>query len=68
MLTNTEESLRESSKCATMGRLKRKGPTSHRLSHEAKRLLAALAEKLGIAQSAVLEVIIREKARSEGVQ
>jgi hypothetical protein len=67
-MTNTEKPLHGSAECATMVRVKRKGPTSHRLSHEAKRLLAALGEKLGIAQSAVLEVIIREKARAEGVQ
>jgi hypothetical protein len=67
MLTNTETSLRESAKSGTMIRVKRKTSTSYRMSPEAKRLLAALAEKLGIAQSAVLEVIIREKARSEGV-
>jgi predicted transcriptional regulator len=42
--------------------------TSIRLSPEAKRLLADLAKKLSISQSAVLELAIREKARREGVK
>jgi len=42
--------------------------TSVRLSAEAKRLLAELAKKLSISQTAVLEVAIREKARREGVK
>ena len=35
---------------------------------EAKRLLALLAEKLGLSQAAVLELAIREKAKREGVR
>lgn len=60
--------LHGSSHYATMSRMETKHPTSHRLSPEAVRLLAALAQKLGINQTAVLEVVIREKARFEGVK
>jgi predicted transcriptional regulator len=42
--------------------------TSVRLSPEAKRLLALLAQKLSVSQTAVLELAIREKARREGVK
>lgn len=42
--------------------------TSVRLSQEAKRLLALLAQKLSISQAAVLELAIRDKARREGVK
>ena len=45
-----------------------KRPTSVRLTEEAKRLLAALAKKLGVSQAAVLEIAVREKARREGVK
>jgi hypothetical protein len=45
-----------------------KQPTSHRLTAEALDLLAALAQTWGISQTAVLEVMIREKARDEGVK
>ena len=45
-----------------------KHPTSVRLSDEAKRLLVALAQKLGISQAAVLQLALREKARREGVK
>jgi hypothetical protein len=41
--------------------------TSFRLTAEAARLLAALAERLGISQSACVEVAIREKAKRNGV-
>ena len=44
-----------------------KYPTSVRLSPMAKALLKALSERLGVSQSAVLEIAIREKARAEGV-
>ena len=44
-----------------------KKKTSLTLSEEAKRLLAELASKLGISQTAVLEIIIREKAKKEKV-
>ena len=43
-------------------------PTSHRLSEEARRLLALLAEKLSISQTAILELAIREKAKRERVK
>lgn len=42
--------------------------TSIRLTPEAKRLLEALAEKLGLSHSGALEVAIREKARKERVE
>jgi PIN domain nuclease of toxin-antitoxin system len=42
--------------------------TSMRLSREAKRLIAAPAQKLSISQAAVLELAIREKAKREGVK
>lgn len=45
-----------------------KQKTSVSLSQEARRLLERLAEKSGISQSAVLELAIREKAKSEGVE
>mgnify|MGYP003579923691 CR=1 FL=1 len=43
-------------------------PTSHRPSQEARRLLALLAEKLSISQTAILELAIREKAKRERVK
>lgn len=42
--------------------------TSYTLSEEAKRLLALLAKKYGISQTALLEVLIREKAKQEDVK
>lgn len=45
----------------------KKTSISFRLSSEARRLLKALSENLGISQAAVLEIVIREKARHEGV-
>lgn len=42
--------------------------TSMRLSPEAKRLLVALAQKLGVSQTAILELALREKAKREGVK
>ncbi len=41
--------------------------TSYRLTPEARRLLAALAEKKGISKTAVLEVLIRKEAKEEGL-
>jgi hypothetical protein len=41
---------------------------SHRLTPEAMRLLAVIAAQLGISQAAVLELLIREKARRIGVK
>ena len=45
-----------------------KRSTSLRLSPEAKRLLALLAQTLGISQTAVMEIAIRDKAKREGVK
>lgn len=42
--------------------------SSVRLSSEAKRLQAALAKRLGVSQTAILELAIREKAQREGVE
>jgi hypothetical protein len=44
-----------------------KGATSFRLSAEAKRLLEALAEYLGISQASVIEQAVRQLARREGL-
>lgn len=54
--------------CATIVSMKSKQLTSIRLSAEAKRLRILLAEKLGISQTAVLEIALREKAKREGVK
>jgi predicted DNA-binding protein len=45
-----------------------KKATSFRLSKTAKRLLAELARHLGVSQGAVLELLIREKAKEERVK
>lgn len=45
-----------------------KKQTSIRLSAEADRLREALAEKMGISKSAVLEIAIRDMAAKHGVQ
>jgi len=42
--------------------------TSIRLSAEAKSLLDKLAQNLGVSQSAILELAIREKAKREKVE
>lgn len=42
--------------------------TSFRLSPEAKRLLKELSQSLGISQAAVLEIVIREKAKTENIE
>ena len=42
--------------------------TSWRLSAEARRLLAALAEKAGVSMTAMLEIMIRAQAKREGVK
>ena len=47
--------------------MKPKYPSSLRLSFEAKRLLYKIADKLSISQTAVMELIIREKAKQEGL-
>ena len=41
--------------------------TSVTLSDEAKKLLEELAKKYGVSQTAILELLIREKARQEGL-
>jgi len=45
-----------------------KEAVSFRVTPDAKRLLAALSGKLGIAQSAVLELAVREMAERKGVE
>ncbi len=47
--------------------MKPKSPTSIRLTKVAKYLLKALADKQGISQAAMLEILIREKAKTEGI-
>lgn len=42
--------------------------TSIRLSDDAKRLITLMSEKLGISQTAIIELAIREKAKREGVK
>jgi replication initiation and membrane attachment protein DnaB len=42
--------------------------TSYTLSEEAKRLLAELAKQYGISQTAMLEVLIRERAKQDNVK
>lgn len=43
-------------------------PSGFRLSEEARRLLAALAERMGVSKTAVMEIAIREKAKREKVE
>ncbi len=43
-------------------------PTSVRLSDDAKRLIRLMADKLGISQTAIIELAIREKAKRERVK
>jgi predicted transcriptional regulator len=43
-------------------------PTSVRLSDDAKRLIAEMSRQLGISQSAIIELAIREKAKREGIK
>lgn len=45
-----------------------KKQTSIRMSYAAKELVVLLAERLGISQSAVLELAIRTLAKREGIQ
>ncbi len=45
-----------------------KRKTSFTLTPEGLRLLAELSERLGVSQSAVLELAIREYAHSRGVR
>jgi len=43
-------------------------PTSVRITPTAQRLWDVLAERMGLSKAGVLETLLREKARSEGVQ
>jgi biotin operon repressor len=45
-----------------------KEQTSYRISTTAKQLLALLATKLGLSQTAVIELAIRRLAEAEGVK
>jgi predicted transcriptional regulator len=45
----------------------KKRATSLRLSDQARSLLVRLSERLGISQTAVLEMAIRKLAREEGI-
>lgn len=45
-----------------------KRKTSVTLSDEALRLLDLLAKKSGISKTAVLEIVIREKAKAESIE
>ncbi len=45
-----------------------KAATSMRLSAEARALLAALSERYGINQTAVMEMALRTQARQEGIK
>lgn len=45
--------------------MQKKEPTSIRLTPEAKTLLSRLSDALGVSQAAVLETLIREKAKRE---
>ena len=44
-----------------------KQKTSFTLSAECSRLLRVLAVWLGVSQAAVIELLVREKARKEGI-
>lgn len=48
-------------------REKRKLKTSFSLSAECKRLLRLLSERFGISQTGTIEMLVREKARTEGI-
>jgi len=48
--------------------MRTKQAMSTRLIQEAKRLLTWSAEKFGLSHSAILELVIREKAKREGVK
>ena len=52
---------------ATLPPMRIKHPTSIRLSPQAKDLLAALAHTLGVSQTAVLELAVRQMAKREGL-
>lgn len=46
---------------------KRKIKTSFSLSVECKRLIVLLSERLGISQTSVIEMLVREKSRRESI-
>ena len=46
----------------------RKVTSNHRLTPEGKRLLVLLAEHLGLDQTGVIETLIRDRARAEGLK
>jgi hypothetical protein len=48
--------------------MKTKQKTSITLSEQAKQLLAKLAEQYGVSQSAMLELMIREKAKRDNIK
>jgi predicted transcriptional regulator len=43
-------------------------PTSVRLSDDARRLIKLMSEKLGISQTAIIELAVREKAKREKIK
>ena len=47
------------------GAMRKKNPTSIRLTPEAERLLKELATKLGVTQAAIMEIAIRKFAEVE---
>ena len=48
--------------------MEQKSKTSIKLSREAKQLLVLLAKHLGVSQSAIYELAIREKAERHGIR
>lgn len=48
--------------------MRKKNPTSIRLTPEAERLLKELATKLGVTQAAIIEIAIRRLAETEKVE
>ena len=41
--------------------------TSITISDEAKKLLEELAKKYGVSQTSIIELLVREKAKQEGI-
>lgn len=46
----------------------KKVTSNHRLTPQGKRLLVLLAEHLGLDQTGVIETLIRERAKMEGIK
>jgi hypothetical protein len=44
-----------------------KEPVSFRLSPEGRRLLNELSRRLGVSRTSILELLIRQKAKEEGI-